>query len=124
MGELAMQTSHLMKISNNEYYSGKAVKILNRIGLMIKEIDLELASLLGLQKPGGIYIVSTDREKAAAKGGLKENDIILEINDTIIISLLDIEKSLHSQIPVLPIRFLVRRYDSSRSLAYMAVWYD
>lgn len=119
-----MQTSQLMKISNNEYYRGKAVNILNRIGLMIKEIDLEVACLLGLQKPGGIYVVNTDQGKAATKGGLKENDIILEINDTNIISLLDIEKSLHSQIPSLPIRFLVRRYNSSRSLAYMAVWYD
>jgi len=113
-----------MNISNNGYDTGKAVVILNRIGLSIKEIDLELATKLDLQGPGGICIVSTDLGKAAAKGGLRDKDIIIEINDTSIISLRDVEKALFSQTADRPVRFLVRRFDTNRSLAYMAIWFN
>ena len=64
-----MQTCLLMKLSNNGYDKGKAAKILNKIGLRIKEIDLELASMLDVQGPGGIYVVSTDLEKLQQRGG-------------------------------------------------------
>lgn len=119
-----MQTCLLMKLSNNGYDKGKAVKILNKIGLRIKEIDLELASMLDVQGPGGIYVVSTDLGKAAAKGGLRDKDIIIEINDTNIISMRDIEKALFSQTTDKPVRFLVRRFETNRSLAYMAIWFN
>jgi S1-C subfamily serine protease len=124
MEELVMQTCLLMKLSNNGYDKGKALKILNRIGLRIKEIDLELASVLDLQGLGGIYVVSMDLGKAAAKAGLRGKDIIIEINNTNIISMRDVEKALFSQTTDKPVQFLVRRFDAIHSLAYMAIWFN
>jgi S1-C subfamily serine protease len=92
--------------------------LLERIGLKLSVIGRESC----LQTSGAVCVLWADPTKAAAKSGLRENDLIEEINDIEIRSWEDLEKSLSKQSTALPVRFLVRRYNSIRNLAYLAVW--
>lgn len=51
------------------------------LGVNIAEIDSRLAENKGLKKIKGLYIASVSENGAAQKAGLKEADIILEINN-------------------------------------------
>jgi C-terminal processing protease CtpA/Prc len=57
------------------------------LGIMVDEIEPELRSLYGLKKTDGIQVISVVEGGPAAEGGLKKNDIILNVNDRKISSL-------------------------------------
>jgi S1-C subfamily serine protease len=106
--------------SNDNYARKAVVQLLDQIGLKLSLVGQETT----LQLIGSIYVAKVDPAKAASKCGIREKDVILEINDHEVGSWIDVEKVLYLQTPAKPIRFLMRRYDSVRSLAYMAVWYE
>jgi serine protease Do len=50
------------------------------LGVMIQDVDKNLASSLGLDKPMGALISEVDSEGPAAKSGLKAGDLIIKFN--------------------------------------------
>lgn len=50
------------------------------LGVMIQDVDKNLASSLGLNKPMGALISEVDPDGPAAKSGLKAGDLIIEFN--------------------------------------------
>jgi S1-C subfamily serine protease len=106
-----------------EYDKNKSEHIFKIIGLSLKQIDQELANIMEVNVSSRMCVWATEPGKASEKCGLRVGDIIIEINDIDIISRIDVEEALNSQTPDTPIRFLLRRFDSIQSLAYMAVWY-
>lgn len=118
-----MQTKFLrLEVSSDIIGDESAARILKRLGLEIREIDREFAAKLGQREPGGIAVVKTDPGGIVAKDGLKWGlkcgDIILQVNDTDISTLTDVEKILSSHTPDMPVRFLVRRTGILRYLAF------
>ena len=52
------------------------------LGVMIQEVNRDLAESFGLRKPMGALVVQVSKEGPAGKGGVLEGDIILEFNGT------------------------------------------
>ncbi len=50
------------------------------LGVMIQEVNRDLAESFGLRKPMGALVVQVSKEGPAGKGGILEGDIILEFN--------------------------------------------
>lgn len=50
------------------------------LGVMIQDVDKNLASSLGMNKPVGALITEVDSEGPAAKSGLKAGDLIIKFN--------------------------------------------
>ncbi len=50
------------------------------LGVMIQDVDKNLANSLGMDKPGGALISEVDPEGPAAKSGLKAGDLIIKFN--------------------------------------------
>lgn len=50
------------------------------LGVMIQDVDKDLASSLGMNKPMGALISEVDSEGPAAKSGLKAGDLIIKFN--------------------------------------------
>lgn len=50
------------------------------LGVMIQDVDKDLASSLGMDKPMGALISEVDSEGPAAKSGLKAGDLIIKFN--------------------------------------------
>lgn len=51
------------------------------LGVMIQDVDKNLASSLGVDKPMGALISELDADGPAAKSGLKAGDLIIKFND-------------------------------------------
>jgi serine protease Do len=51
------------------------------LGVMIQDVDKNLASSLGMDKPMGALISEVDADGPAAKSGLKAGDLIIKFND-------------------------------------------
>lgn len=52
------------------------------LGVMIQDVDKDLASSLGMDKPVGALINEVDGEGPAAKSGLESGDLIIKFNNT------------------------------------------
>ncbi len=50
------------------------------LGVLIQEVNRDLAESFGLRKPMGALVVQVSKEGPAGKGGIQEGDIILEFN--------------------------------------------
>lgn len=54
------------------------------LGVMIQDVDKDLASSLGMDKPMGALISEADPEGPAAKSGLKAGDLIIKFNGNLV----------------------------------------
>lgn len=100
-----------------EQCAGEIILILKKLGMVVREIDGELAAKLRLKETGGLYVAGTRPGGAAEKGGILWEDVVLEVNDAEIETLQDLAKALASHEPGRPARFLVRRGGTLRFLA-------
>lgn len=50
------------------------------LGVMIQEVDRDLAESFGLDKPGGALIAGVVPNGPAAKGGIRQGDVVVEFN--------------------------------------------
>lgn len=57
---------------------GKVVR--GWLGVVIQEIDEDLAKSFGLEKPEGVLVAEVSEDSPAKRGGLKQGDIILQLN--------------------------------------------
>lgn len=58
---------------------GKVVR--SWLGVSIEDVDLELASSVGLRKPGGVVVTAVTPDSPAEKAGLEAGDVILRFED-------------------------------------------
>jgi serine protease Do len=72
------------------------------LGVQIKPMSEEIASVLGYDRPKGAVIELVTRDSPADKAGLKSGDIILSFNDTAISELRDLTRAVASSQPDQP----------------------
>jgi serine protease Do len=60
------------------------------LGVMIQDVDKNLANSLGMNKPMGALISEVDEQGPAAKSGLKAGDLIIKFNGTDVHTSLDL----------------------------------
>lgn len=83
-----------------------------RLGFEVQELTPELAKRLGLKVKKGILVVAVDRVGPAYEAGLRQNDVIVEVNRKKVTTLDAFEKSL-SEKSRGGYLFLVRRGDGA-----------
>jgi len=69
-----------MNVANQLKTEGKVSR--GYLGIIIQEVNRDLAESFGLEKPMGALITQIDENSAAAKGGLKVGDIVVSANKT------------------------------------------
>jgi len=70
--DVALNVSKQLKVS------GKVSR--GWLGVMVQEVNRDLAESFGLDKPSGALVVDVQEGSPAAKGGVQVGDIILELN--------------------------------------------
>lgn len=87
--------------------SGKVTR--GWIGVTIQEVTPEIAGFFNLEKPKGALISSVIPEDPAAKAGIKAEDIILKVGDTVIDKMSDLPKSVARLKPNTKTKFVILR---------------
>jgi serine protease Do len=67
-----------MKVERQLLEHGKVSR--GRLGVMIQEVNQQLADTFGLDKPGGALVSSVEKNSPAEKAGLEPGDVILKFN--------------------------------------------
>lgn len=67
-----------MKVEGELLDKGKVSR--GRLGVMIQEVNQQLADTFGLEKPTGALVSSVERNGPAEKAGLESGDVILKFN--------------------------------------------
>lgn len=81
-----------------------------RMGITIKNVAKEISGML----PNGVRIVEIEKNSPAQEAGLKLNDIIVEINDDIIMSIDDLSTAMKDMKLGDTIKVKVFRYDADK----------
>jgi serine protease Do len=79
-----------MEIQNQLRASGKVSR--GRLGIVIQEVNKELAESLGLPKPGGAVISSIEKGGPADKAGLEAGDVVLKYDGKAIVNSADLPR--------------------------------
>lgn len=77
-----------MDVANQLKTSGKVTR--GWLGVVIQEVNKDLAESFGLEKPAGAAVAQVLPEGPAAKGGLQAGDVILSLNGQPIIMSADL----------------------------------
>jgi len=91
----------------------KTGKIHEQFGMALQEITPEIAQHFGLTQKGGIIITDIKPGSAADEGGLKPQDIILQVNRTKIRSLKDFTEEINRSSKEETLMLLIKREDNS-----------
>lgn len=67
-----------MKVEKQLLDHGKVSR--GRLGIMIQEVDQDLADTFGLDKPAGALVSSVEKGSPAEKAGIEPGDVILKLN--------------------------------------------
>lgn len=86
------------------------------LGLTVQQLTPQIARSLGLKRVEGVVITSVDPQSPAAEAGLRQGDVILEVNRKPIGSLSDFEKAVGGNKDK-NLLFLIRRGESDLFLA-------
>lgn len=92
----------------------------DKLGLSVRELDKELAARLRMKETAGIVVMDIKPGGLADEAGFARGDLIKEIDGKAISTVADYEKALQAHKAGTPIRFLVRRGDSSLFIAVRA----
>ena len=68
-----------MKVERQLVEHGKVSR--GRLGVMIQEVNQDLADAFGLDKPAGALVSSVEKGSPAEKAGIEPGDVILKFND-------------------------------------------
>ncbi len=87
------------------------------IGLVVEDIDPQLARRFGLKEDKGVVVVNTVSGSAAEEAGIRRGDIILEVNGKEIKDVKAFQKIMAEQPKKSFVRFLIRREGRTLFLA-------
>lgn len=68
------------------------------MGVMIQEVNQDLANSFGLEKPGGALVSSVEKDSPAERAGIESGDVIQKFNCKETLPLKGRELHSHSQI--------------------------
>lgn len=85
----------------------------SRLGLTVTPLTPALARQLGLHNEKGVLVTDVDEASAAATAGLREGDLITEVDRQKVSSLSDLDKALSKADPKKGILLLVKRQGAS-----------
>jgi serine protease Do len=88
------------------------------LGVILQQIDKELADALGLEKTDGVLISDLMKDSPAAKGGLQQGDIILEYNGKSAKTVANFRKEIALMDPGQTIHLKVLRNNSTINLQF------
>ncbi|HSC66834.1 MAG TPA: DegQ family serine endoprotease [Cellvibrio sp.] len=86
------------------------------LGVMIQDVDKDLASSLGMSKPMGALISEVDGEGPAAKSGLKAGDLIIKFNGSDVHTSSDLPYLVGRTAPKSKVPVLIMRKGKEQSL--------
>jgi len=75
----AVPSNLAMKVARDLIEYGEVQR--GMLGVQIRSMDEDLVSETGLDRIRGVYVANVDSEGAAGKAGLRQRDVILEVND-------------------------------------------
>jgi serine protease Do len=87
------------------------------LGVMIQEVNKDLAESFGLDKPAGALIAQVLEDGPAAKGGVQVGDVILQVNDQPVIMASDLPHLIGALKPGEKVQLQVLRNGNSKSLS-------
>ena len=97
---------------------GKVVR--GWLGVVIQEIDEELAKSFGLDKPKGVLVTEVADDSPAKRGGLKQGDIILQLNGQKVKDVGDLRNRIALTPPGTKVKLLVLR-DGKKKLLVVKI---
>lgn len=83
------------------------------LGMQVEPVDAELARSLGMARPAGVAITRLSPDSPVTAAGLREGDVVLEINQAPVNSGADVARVLGARDPARPVLLLVRRETST-----------
>jgi serine protease Do len=87
------------------------------LGVMIQDVDKDLASSLGMNKPMGALISEVDGDGPAAKSGLKAGDLIIKFNGSDVHTSSDLPYLVGRTLPKSKVPVLVMRKGKQQTLS-------
>lgn len=87
------------------------------LGLLAQDVTAEMVEPLGMKEPGGVVVARVERGSPAEKGGLKVQDIILELNGKKVESYDAFRNEVAAMKPGTKVRLTVSRDGRSEELA-------
>jgi len=69
------------------------------LGVVIQNVDKKLADSFGLKEAGGILISEVQENSPASKAGLKQGDVIIRLNDTVLKDVSDLRNRIALIVP-------------------------
>jgi Do/DeqQ family serine protease len=69
------------------------------LGVNIQDVDAAIAEEMGLDKPEGVKVVNVNKGSAAEDAGIKENDIIVKVNDVPINKVAELQEQISRYSP-------------------------
>ncbi len=97
---------------------GKVVR--GWLGVVIQEIDEDLAKSFGLEKPEGVLVTEVADDSPAKRGGLKQGDIILQLNGQKVKDVGDLRNRIALTPPGTKVKLLVLR-DGKKKLLVVKI---
>ncbi len=79
------------------------------LGVSIGDVTAELAQQKGLEEIEGVYVRGVRAEGAAKQAGIKENDVIISIDDTRVNSSAELQETVSKYRPGQEVKVIVRR---------------
>jgi serine protease Do len=110
----AIPIDEAMRISDQLRTQGKVVR--GRIGVLIGEVQREVADAIGLQKAAGALVSSVEGDGPADKAGVKPGDVIIKYEGKQVESSSDLRRMVASTKPGTKVGTTVWRNGGSRDL--------
>ena len=98
--------------------SGEQGTAADSLGLTVRELTGELAAKLGVKETHGVIVAELKPDGQAMEAGIARGDLIKEINGKKITTVADYEAAVSAHKKGTVIRFLLRRGDGSRFVAF------
>ena len=110
----AIPIDEATRISDQLRTQGKVVR--GKIGVLIGEVQREVADAIGLQKPAGALVSSVEGDGPADKAGVKPGDVIIKYEGKQVESSSDLRRMVASTKPGTKVTMTVWRNGAARDL--------
>lgn len=84
------------------------------IGVVLQQVDLDLAQALGQDKAEGALVADISKDSPAEKSGLKQGDIILKYNDQLVSSIGALRNAIALMSPGTKVKLTILNKDKSK----------